>query len=323
MPQRIRCALSLISLLLLFIAPPSLAQLRQNLPVRLILPVPAGGGMDALARALTDRLSENLKRPVIVESRPGAAGNIAAEHVASSAPDGSTLLLAFDSVATVNPLIYPKTPFAPEPQLKPVALIGLWSFILVTHPSVEAKTVKDLAALSKTKPLRIASSGSGSTSHLAIVYLQNETGVDYIHVPYRGAAPAIADILGGHADAMFAVSPLVLPNVKAGKLRALGQTGRVRSPLAADVPTMIEGGLQNFDMTSAYILFAPVATPEATVKEMYAALNDTVQRPEVRERIIQQDVAPILLPAADAESFIERTRARLTPIVKAANVTAN
>ncbi len=317
-------AMMLIAAIVSLLSPlqSAFAQSTGSSPLRIILPVPAGGGLDALARAMSDALSEDLKRPVIVESKPGAAGNIAAEHVANSTPDGSTILLAFDSVATINPFIYSKTVFAPDPQLKPVALVGLWGFMLVVNPSTNATTLKDLVALSKTRPLRVASSGTGSGSHLALVQFQRESGLSAIHVPYRGAAPGVTDVIGGHVDAMFAVSTVAIPQIKAGKLRALAYTSHTRSPLAPDVPTLAERGYRHSEFTGSYVFFVPTATPESTIARLYSAIADVARRPEVRERFSQQDVIDTVLPPAEAAAWIERTRNHWGPLIRAARVTA-
>jgi len=297
------------------------AQSESGAPLRIVIPV-ASGALDALARAMSDRLSESLKRPVVVEARPGAAGNIAADHVARSAPDGGTLLLTFDSVATINPFLYPHTVFMPQSQLKPVAMVGFWAFMLVVNPSIDVKNLKDLGELTRTRPLKFASSGNGSASHLALAYLQRETGADFLHVPYRGQPPAVADVVGGHVDGMFAISQLAIPLIKAGKLRALGYSSRNRSPLAPDVPTLAELGYSNFDVSGSYPIFVPVATPDAVVSKLHSAFQDALSRPEVRERIALQDVVPAVLTPAEAQSWIEVTRNRYGVLIKESRITA-
>ena len=168
----------------------------------------------------------------------------------------------------------------------------------------------------------MASSGAGSASHLSMMQFKMEAGADVMNVPYKGLAPAITDVVGGHVDAMFSVTTLALPNVKAGKLRALAYTGKTRSPLLPAVPTLTELGLQGFDLAFAYIVFAPIATPDAIVLELYAAIQDAVSRPEVRERIIQQDVALMVLSPSDSARWIDDARVRWAAVIRDAQITA-
>lgn len=320
---RARCLL-LASIGVFALAPqPASAQADSAIPLRIILPVPAGGGLDAFMRAMSDRMAEKLKQPIVIEGRPGAAGNIAAEQVARSAPDGNTVLVAFDSVATVNPFLYPQTVFRPEARLKPVALVGLWGFMLVVNPSINARDLNELRALTRSRPLRVGSSGNGSLSHLALVHLQRETGMEVLHVPYKGAVPGVTDVVGGHIDAMFAISQVAIPLVKSGKLRAFAYSGRNRSPLAPQLPTLAELGVANYDMTGSYLAFVPAGTPEPIVARLYAAFQDAFAQPEIRDRIAQQDVIPTILPAADAAAWIERTRHRWGPLINEFRITAD
>jgi tripartite-type tricarboxylate transporter receptor subunit TctC len=272
--------------------------------------------MDAFARVIVDRLAETLRRTVIVDHRPGAGGNVAAESVARAPADGRTILLAYDSVLTVNPFLYPRLPFDPETDLTPLAALGVYGLILVTHPSIEATNIGELVSWSKKRPVRFASGGNGAPSHLALEAFAKHIGLDFVHVPYKGAAPATNDVIGGHADAVFTTTSTVAGALRAGKLRAIGYSGRTRSPLASDVPTLIEGGMRDFEITIAYIAFLPAATPDPVAGQLYAALKEVMLRQDVRERLEQQDIVAVAMSPDETAQWIRRARGRWGPLVR-------
>ena len=211
-------------------------------PIRIIVPFPPGGATDIMGRTLGQKLTQRWGQQVIIDNRPGAGGNIAAELAARAAPDGHTLFFAASAQLAVNPNLYAKVPYDPIKNFAAVVLVGSGANIVVAHPSLSVRSLKELIALAKSKPglLQYASPGSGSTAHLSAELLKIEAGIDIVHVPYKGAAPGVVDVLGGQVPLMFVSMPSVLGHVKAGKLVALGVTGARRSDAAPDVPTFAE-----------------------------------------------------------------------------------
>jgi tripartite-type tricarboxylate transporter receptor subunit TctC len=232
-------------------------------PVRIVVPFPAGGSNDVIARLMAQKLGEAWGKSVIVENRPGAGGNVGAEYVARSAPDGYTLLLTAPGPLAVNQTLYSHPSFDPLKVFAPVALVASVPIVLMVHPSVKAKTVAELIALAKAEPgkLNFGSSGNGSTNHLAGELFKSLAGIDIVHVPYRGAAPAMNDLIAGHIPMMFDNMPAVRPQVEAGAVRALAVAGATRSSVFPDVPTMEEAGVKGFEATAWFGLVAPVKTP--------------------------------------------------------------
>ena len=217
-------------------------------PVRIVVPFPAGGGVDLTARTVGQKLTEYLGQQVVIDNRAGAAGTIGAEHVAKSLPDGYTLLVAGPGSVAVAPLLFPKLGYNPLRDLAPVTMLVTMPYIIVAHPSVPAKNAKELIALAKANPgkLNMASGGAGTGQHLAGELFNVMAGIRMIHIPYKGTAPAIADIMGGHADLTFS-DPSVLPQLHAGKLKVIGVSGKTRYPPLPDVPTVDASGLPGFD----------------------------------------------------------------------------
>ena len=237
---------------------PRLPPTTRTRPIRLLVPFAPGGGADTLARIITPKLSEAMGQQWVVDNRGGAAGNIAAETVARAAPDGYTVFMGFSTVLTVNPSLY-KLTFDVEKDLQPVTLLATAQYILVLHPSVQAASVKELVALLKQKPrsLNFASAGVGSPLHLAGELFQRRAGVQMTHIPYKGGGPAAAAVLAGEAQLIFGSVASSMPQVKAGRLKALATTGLKRSKVAPDLPTMAEQGFPGFDVSTWYCLHGP------------------------------------------------------------------
>ena len=229
----------------------ALGQPYPSKPIRMIVPFPPGGTADILGRAIGQKLAENLGQPVVVENRPGANGNIGAQAVAKSPPDGYTLLMSPQSTLTNNPSLYSALPFDSIKDFTPITLVAETPHFIVVHPSVPAKTVNDLIALAKAKPgyLTFGSAGSGSSLHLTGELFKSMAGTDIVHVPYKGAAPAVADLLGGQVSMMFDTGPSALPHIRSGKTRALAVTTAKRSRLMPDLPTVAESGVPGYDVT--------------------------------------------------------------------------
>jgi len=258
-------------------------------PVRLLVPFAPGGGADALSRIITPKMHDALGQAWVVDNRGGAAGNIAAETVAKAAPDGYTALMGFNTVLTVNPSLY-KLTYSVTRDLQPVTLLATAQYILVIHPSVAATNLKDFIALAKQKPgsLNYASAGVGSPLHLAAELFKKRAGIDMAHLAYKGGGPAAVAVLAGEAQVLFASVASSVPQIKAGKLKALATTGAKRSKVAPDLPTIAESGFPGFEVSSWYALLVPAKTPAAIVNKIRGAAIKAVELPDVQEAMSRQ-----------------------------------
>lgn len=263
-------------------------------PVKIVEGFGPGGGSDIFLRTILPKLSENLGQAVIVDYRPGAGGNIAMEAVAKAAPDGYTLLMGFPGLAT-NPSLYEKLPFNPLRDFAPISLVGTVANVLVVNPDVPAHTVQELIALARSQPgkLNFASPGVGTTQHLAAELLKLSTGIDIVHIPYKGGSQAQTDVLAGQTQMMFNVVPSALPLIKAGKLRALAVTGKASAEALPEVPTMIEAGVPGYTAITWNGILAPAGTPKEVVAKLSDALARTLNTPEMKEAVAKtgQEVA--------------------------------
>jgi tripartite-type tricarboxylate transporter receptor subunit TctC len=275
------------------IAPFAFAQAYPNHPIRLVVPFPAGGTTDILARAAAQKLIEALGQPVVVDNRPGAGGNIGADLVAKSAPDGYTLLMGTVGTHAINPSRYAKMPYDHVKDFVPVVLVAGVPNVLVVNPSVPVNSVADLIKLAKSKPgeINFASSGSGTSIHLSGELFKTMAGVDMTHVPYKGSAPALTDLIGGQVQLMFDNLPSALPQIKGGKLRAIAVTSLKRAPVLPDVPTIAESGLPGFEASSWFGVLAPAGTPAPVVAKLNAEVNKWLQSPEARDQLLAQGAA--------------------------------
>jgi len=275
------CAASLLPLL------PAIAQAQDfpTKPVVLVIPFPPGGPTDAMARTLAAEMKTSLGQPVIVENRAGAGGNIGAEYVARSAPDGQTLLFGTSGPLAINSSLYRKIGYDQVKSFAPVIQVGHLPNILVVNPSVPAKNVQELVAYAKANPgkLSYASSGNGASSHLAGVMFNSIAGTDLQHVPYKGTGPALNDLLGGQVSMSFTDVLTALPYVKAGKLRALGVTTASRSQALPDVPTLAEQGIKGYDVSVFFGVVAPAGTPPATIDKLNKAFSQALASPKVKK----------------------------------------
>ncbi|HSA69110.1 MAG TPA: tripartite tricarboxylate transporter substrate binding protein [Burkholderiales bacterium] len=269
-------------LLTLVFAGQALAQPYPSKPIRLVVGFPPGGAADFVSRAFQEPLGKALGQPIVVDNRPGAGSSIAAEHVAKSAPDGYTVLIASPSSILVNPVITPKAGFQPSKDLVPVSKVSSSPLILAVNPAVPASSVKELIAHAKQNPgkLNFATSGNGSAPHLAAVLFLRLAGVDMVHVPYKGGAPAVQSVLAGDTQLSFATPPSVLPLVQAGRLRALAITSRAATPLIPGVPGMAEAGLPDYEIGFWYGFFVPAGTPPEVVRRLFEATSQVVNAPE-------------------------------------------
>lgn len=271
------------------------AQNYPNKPVRMVVPFPPGGTTDILARAVGQKLSEAWGQLVVIDNRPGAGGNIGTDIVAKSAPDGYTLLMGTVGTHSINQSLYGKLPFDPIKDFAPVTLVASVPNVLVVNSTVEAKSVKELIALAKSKPgqLTFASSGNGTSIHLAGELFKAMTGTAMLHIPYKGSAPAITDLLGGQTNMMFDNLPSAMPHIKSGKLRALGVTSVNRSPALPDTPTIAETGIGGYDASSWFGVLAPAGTPKEVVAKIHADIVKALSAPDIKERLSSQGAEPV------------------------------
>jgi tripartite-type tricarboxylate transporter receptor subunit TctC len=275
---------------LLLCATQALAQTYPSKPVRLVVGFTPGGAADFVARTLQEPLARALGQPVVVENRPGAGSSIAAEHVARSAADGYTLLIASPSSILVNPLLTPKSAFQPLRELATVSKVTTSPLVVAVNPGIGVASLAELVARAKANPgkLNFASSGNGSAPHLAAVLFQRIAGVEMVHVPFKGGAPAVQSVVAGDTQLAFATPPSVLPLVQAGRLRALAVTSREATPLVPRVPGMREAGLPDYEISFWYGLFVPAGTPPELVRVLYAAASQAIQAPEVGRALARE-----------------------------------
>ena len=276
-----------VALALALAAPLACAQTFPERPIRFVVGFTPGGPSDILARALGQKLADSWKEQVVIENRPGAAGNIAAELVAKSPADGTTWLLGNNSILATNQSLYRNLAYDPAKDFAPVALVAIQPNILVVNPGVPASSVRELIALAKAKPgaLNYASSGSGAAAHLAGELFKAMTGVEMVHVPYKGAQPALTDLMGGRVQLMFATSASVIPYVKAGRLRALAVTTARRSAAVPELPTVAEAGVPGFEAITWHGVVVPAATPPALVERINRDIVRALQAPDLRARL--------------------------------------
>jgi tripartite-type tricarboxylate transporter receptor subunit TctC len=303
----LRAVLPALPLLLLaaFCAPPSHAQDYPTKPIRMIVPYPPAGGTDIVARTISEPLAKELGQPIIVDNRGGAAGNIGTDLAAKSAPDGYTILFTLSS-HTINPKLYDKLPFDVEKDFTPVSLAAFIPQILVAHPSVPANNIKELIALAKSQPgkLNYASVGTGSPGHIAGELFKLKTGVDIVHVPYKGGGPAVTDTLGGQVQLLFVSMPAALQYVKAGRLKALAVTSDKRSAAAPDIPTIAESGVPDCVVNSWYGALVPAKTSPSVVSKLQASFARVLQMPEVKERLFAQGAEATFSTSAEFDRLI-------------------
>ncbi len=290
--------------------------------VRLIVGFPAGGTSDIMARLTGQKLSEAWGQTFIIDNRPGAGGNIGTELVAKAAPDGYTLLVSPGSTLTSNPAVYSKVPFDTVRDFAPVTMIAGVPNALVVHPSVPASNVKELIALAKSRPgqLAYASTGAGQSTHLSAELLKTSAGINMIHVPYKGSAPALTDIVAGQVSVMFDNLPSVLPFIKSGRLKPLAVSSAARSRALPEVPTVAESALPGFDVTVWFAVLAPAATPREIVNRLNAEVVKAIKTQDMRDRLAQQGAEAIGNTPEDFAAIIKRDLAKWAKVVKDANI---
>jgi tripartite-type tricarboxylate transporter receptor subunit TctC len=294
-------------------------------PVRVLVGFAPGGPNDIIARGYGARLAEAFGQPFVVENRTGAAGNLAAEAVARAAPDGYTLMLGSTGTNAVNPALYAGLPFDPVRDLAPVSIVATSPSALAVHPGVAARSVQELIALARAQPgkLTYASAGSGSSQHLSAELFKQAVGVDIVHVPYKGAAPGITDLLAGQVDMSFAPVANVVPYAKTGKLRLLGVTSAARSSFTPDTPTIAESGVPGFEVVTWYAMFATAGTPPAIVERLNAGLRKISQNPQLREQLANLGIdATASASPAEARAYRDAEVEKWGKLVRALGVKA-
>ncbi len=287
--------------------------------VRIVVGFPAGGATDVVARAMAQRMNEAFGQPVIVDNRPGAASNIGADAVAKSPADGYTLLMGSISLA-INPTLYAKLPYNALRDFAPVIRVTNTPFMLCVHPSVPAKSMKDLVALARSRPgqLQYGSAGNGSGAHLFTELFRSMAGIDVQHIPYKGAAPAMTDLLGGQIPFMFDNIISMAPQAKSGKIRCLAVSTTTRSAIAPDIPTVAEAGLPGYEANAWFGLFAPAGTPPDVIERINAEINRALRQPAVRERLEALGCEPAGGSAAEYAAFYRAEVEKWGKVVRSA-----
>lgn len=291
-------------------------------PVRLILPGPPGGGADQLARVLGQRLTTDLGQTFVIDYRPGAGGMLGMDLAAKSAPDGYTIVMGNSGPNAVIPNLVKKVPYDPVKDLSPISLVASAANLLVVHPSVQANSVSELVQLAKSKPgqLTYASGGNGQSGHLAAELFKLIAGINMIHVAYKGSGPAIFDLVGGRVDMMFSNIPSLMPQMNAGKLKALAVTSSSRSKLVPNVPTMAESGAQGYESTQWYGLLAPAKAPNAILSLLSSKVTVAVKSEEINSVLFKQGFDPIGSTQVEFRDYIQKELAKWKKVIEAGKI---
>jgi tripartite-type tricarboxylate transporter receptor subunit TctC len=305
-------------------APAALAQKDNwpSRPLRIVVPYPPGGSSDIIARAISNVLSESLKQSVVVENKPGANGNLGADFVAKSAPDGYTMLLCDVGALAISPSVYPKLPLDPSKELRGVTMLAYSPHLLVVHPSVPANNLQELVALSKQKDLNFGVSGTGGAPHLAGVALARAVGARWQYVPYKGGSQAITGTIGGEVQVLMNGMLATYPHVQGGKLKLLAVSKKTRMPLIGEVPTIAEQGAPGFESGSWQGMLVPKGTPDAIVQKLHTALVQAIRSPDVRARLAAQGAEVVTMTPQEQDQFFAAERKRWGEVVAAGNIRA-
>src|SRR5438067_9826801 len=291
-------------------------------PIHLIVPFPPGGGNDTVARAIAQEISPELGQPVVIDNRPGAGGSVGAELAAKAPPDGYTLFLAGVGSHVVNPNLHARLPYDPLKDFAPITLIASAPSVLVVNPSVPARNIAEFTAYARANPgkLNYASNGNGSAAQLAAAMYESMAGVKMVHVPYKGIAPALTDLLGGEVQLMFGTVVALVPHIQSGKLRALAVTSRQRSALLPEVPSLAESGLPDYEAGSWYGVMAPAGTPGEIVERLHGAIVSALRQPEVAKRLAAEGAIVIGSTPKAFGAHLKAELARVGNVVRAAGI---
>lgn len=299
------------------------AQSFPDRPITLIVPNPPGGLVDTSARLLSEPLSRIIGQTVVVDNKPGASGNIAYQYVANAKPDGYTLLISYSGYHVGNPALMDKLPWDPIKDFSPIALLTVSTNVIAVHPSVPVNNLKELIAYAKANPgkLNYASQGNGSVSHIGTEMFKQSTGVEMVHVPYKGSGPAIQDVLAGQVQVFITTPPSVMQHVQSGKLKGLAVTGKNRHPGMPNVPTTAEAGLPSFQLESWVALFAPAGTPAPVVAKLTDSVKKSLALPEIKERSDAAGVELRYLTPAATDALVKKELPYWNKAIKSANIT--
>ena len=323
--SRITYRLTIVVLALLALTAQGVAQNYPERVVRIVNPYPPGGSVDVMARILAQKLSDNLGQQFIVENRAGGGGNTGSDFVAKAEPDGYTLLFTAPGPLTVNQTLYSKLAFDPAKDFAPIALFATAPIVLIVNPAVPANDVRELIALAKKEPGKInfASAGNGTTNHLSGELFKSMAQIDIVHVPYRGAGPAMNDLVGGHVQMFFDLMPVVLPQIAAGKVRALANAGARRPAALPNVPTVAEQGLAGFDASSWYGLVAPAKTPEPVLVKLRDEVAKALKAPDMVARIHELGSEPGTAFGKDFGAFLAAETRKWAEVIRASGAKAD
>jgi tripartite-type tricarboxylate transporter receptor subunit TctC len=304
------------------IAGPAAAQQYPAKAVRMIIGFPPGGGTDIIGRIVAQRMSEGLKQQILPDNRGGASGQIGAELAVKSPPDGYTIMMAHIAAMSILPSLYPKLPYDPVRDFAPISLVAISPQLVVAHPSLPVKNIKELIALAKARPgeIHYASVGNGTVQHLAGELFNLQAGVRMVHVPFKGGGPSALNLVAGHVQLSFDVIPVVIGHVKAGKLRPIAVTSEKRTPLMPDVPTVNENGLKGFDLATWWGLVAPAGVGKDVIARLHGETVKALQLADVKERIAANGADVVGNSPEEFASFIRSERAKYARIVKDANI---
>lgn len=316
LPIRRQTLLALCCVVALAAASVSHAQTLPTGPIKIVNSFPPGGPSDIISRLVADKLEGVLKQTVIVENKPGAGGNIAAEQVARAAPDGQTILSGIDTTFTINPAIYQSMPFKPQ-DLKPLMIMASSGLMVGANPALGVGTLDGLIAKGKAKPLNFSSGSNGSPGHIAAEILGEATGIKITHIPYKGNSPAVMAVISGEVDAGILATPGLMPHVKAGKAVPLAVTSRKRSQLAPDVPTTAEAGQKELRVEVLYLAMVPAATPEPVMDVLRKAMAEALDQPDVKEKLANLDLFVEKTTGSEARDILDKQRERYARIIKA------
>jgi tripartite-type tricarboxylate transporter receptor subunit TctC len=295
------------------------AQAYPSKPIRFVVPYPAGGPLDTIARLLGQKVSESLKQPVLVDNKPGAGGNIGADLVAKAPADGYTILMGAVATHAINPTLYARIPYDPVRDFAPVTQVASTPNVLVVNPAVPVASVRELIAHAKANPgkLNFGSGSTGSAGHLAGELFKVLAGVEMTHIPYKGAAPAMQDLVGGQIQLMFDNLASSLTQVRAGRVRALAVTTPARTALAPELPTIAESGLAGFDISTWFGVFAPAGTPREAIARLHAEFTRALSSPDVREKMINLGAEPVGNTPAEFATYIRAEAEKYARVIKA------
>ncbi len=299
------------------------AQAFPDRPITLVVPNPPGGLVDTSARLLSEPLTRVIGQPVIVDNKPGASGNTAYQYVAKAKPDGYTLLISYSGYHVGNPALMDKLPWDPIKDFSPIALLTVSTNVIAVHPSVPVNNLKEFIAYAKAHPgkLNYASQGNGSVSHIGTEIFKQTTGIDMVHVPYKGSGPAIQDVLAGQVQVFISTPPSLMQHIQSGKLKGLAVTGKNRHPGIPNVPTTAEAGLPSFQLESWVALYAPAGTPAPVITKLTDSVKQSLALPEVKERADAAGVELRYLTPAATDAMLKKELPYWNKAIKAANIT--